>query len=286
MVVASALPVPAAHASTVASFDEVDHVAGLGPDLMTRKVRRLLYEAGPGEINDVTIRQMSAKEVRIEDSAPLTPGENCRAGTTAKSAICDVVTVRKLTGELRDNFESAWVRLGDRNDTLHIKVGSDAFVADGPGDDVVISAGTSDRTILVNGPGNDVLRGAGFAPTGIVGGPCYSHYFSNKRDPGCETRIGGFGYVTGAGNYAIYSVSDGALLYGGPGNDRLYGGGGRDFLSGETGDDSLYGGRGDDCLNGGPGHNKLIGGPGKNTLFNKTQPGFPTIKCFVLYGFQ
>ena len=174
-------------------------------------------------------------------------------------------------------------------------------MGDGPGDDVVIvegpvagkllsdirdSGGKYSPGIAVNGPGNDVFRGVTGTYLGFVGDPCYStrEYARGNRLPRCKTRLPRFGYITGAGNDAIYAQrgSDGAdpapghLLAGGVGNDRIYGGPYSDILSGGGGDDRLYGGRGhdevfsgtgDDRLYGGPGDDCLSGGPGRNALF-------------------
>jgi Ca2+-binding RTX toxin-like protein len=71
------------------------------------------------------------------------------------------------------------------------------------------------------------------------------------------------------------TLTAGAVVHGGPGNDRLTGGDGADTLHGDAGDDSLegrggddllFGGDGDDELHGGAGLDELDGGPGRNTL--------------------
>ncbi|HZZ42807.1 MAG TPA: calcium-binding protein [Tepidisphaeraceae bacterium] len=61
------------------------------------------------------------------------------------------------------------------------------------------------------------------------------------------------------------SVTTGALIIGGAGNDTLTGGSGNDTIYGAGGNDLINGGAGDDILNGGTGNDTLIGGDGNDT---------------------
>ena len=62
------------------------------------------------------------------------------------------------------------------------------------------------------------------------------------------------------------TVTRGADVYGGPGNDVLTGGAGNDMLFGEDGNDKLVGAKGNDMLVGGTGNDTLTDGVGTNVL--------------------
>ena len=62
------------------------------------------------------------------------------------------------------------------------------------------------------------------------------------------------------------NITQGAILYGGPGVDCLYGGGGANLLFGGTSTNFLYAGPGNSVLVGGPHTDYLFGGPGRDVL--------------------
>lgn len=62
------------------------------------------------------------------------------------------------------------------------------------------------------------------------------------------------------------SLTIGAWILGGAGNDKLYGGSGNDTIDGGSGNDSLFGFSGNDLLMGGEGNDHLFGGLGNDSL--------------------
>lgn len=74
----------------------------------------------------------------------------------------------------------------------------------------------------------------------------------------------------GGGNDTIYGSAHGDTLSGGTGNDTLSGNAGSDTLNGDAGDDTLSGDAGNDTLNGGAGADILWGGAGINNLTGGT----------------
>lgn len=70
----------------------------------------------------------------------------------------------------------------------------------------------------------------------------------------------------GEGDDRLYAYYGNDILVGGPGNDRLYGSKGNDHLDGGDGNDRLYGSKGNDQLDGGDGNDRLYGSSGDDVL--------------------
>jgi hypothetical protein len=206
-----ALAPPPAAASTVGLVDRGTNQNELG----------LVFRAGRGEVNRVTIT-MDDSSVTVSDRAGVrTSDPNCAPSSTI------TVVCQTPIGAAPPGFDRADISLGDRSDTLtlrnnvagacraHLAPNPVIFVTGGPGNDRIRGSSLSEK--LMGGPGNDY----------ITGGPCDADIL--EGGPGSDTLIGG---------------PNDDILRGGPGNDRLFGG---------SGDDQLFGGPGRDRLVGGPG---------------------------------
>ncbi|MCZ8233760.1 MAG: matrixin family metalloprotease [Inhella sp.] len=113
-----------------------------------------------------------------------------------------------------------------------------------------------DITVTI-GDSENVTRNADLdrAPTANLGKaltfPLNYGYGGNMLPPGTNTQ--------------------GALLYGGEGNDAVYGANNHDRLFGDGGNDLLVGYDGDDELSGGAGNDELSGGAGRDSLSGGTE---------------
>jgi transcriptional regulator with XRE-family HTH domain len=178
----------------------------------------LLYDAGPGESNDVVINGtdhlgLSSWLVTEEgEGVVLTPGPGC-AGVSAQLVRCTLtvteasIKVVVLLSDLEDAVSAAGAcgylldETGNTCGAVRIRGGSDKDVLIGP------DADTENRhlTVIRGGEEDDYLV---------------------AEEPGSE-------------------------LVGGPGDDWLEGAGGRDTLQGGGGEDTIVGGSGRDLLFGG-----------------------------------
>jgi len=189
----------------------------------------LVYVAGPGERNDVTVETIDNARLRIADpGAVITATGTCRS-IDAHNAVC------RPQGKGEFLYE-AKVALGDLDDHLMVqdRSGDIELTAEGgPGGDV-LTGGPNEfsGSVLDGGDGNDQLYAA---PLGGV--------------PLGATLRGGSGDDQLHG-----SDKAGDELDGGGGLDQLYGGGGYDSLTDGDRDGSLAGAAPDaDTLDGGPG---------------------------------
>jgi Ca2+-binding RTX toxin-like protein len=206
----------------------------------------LVFDAGPGEVNRVTIEGDAVGSSRVrfvvrDETASLQAGDGCSQGD-AGTVECSAATVGPL-------------RLGDGDDRLTAFTGQ-AFGGEGA-DELSVRYGR-----LRGGEGDDVLTG------GLgEGGP--------GRDRLVVTTIG----RGGAGDDTVRCATDSyCTIDGGPGDDRIRGGDNRDRLFGRGGDDVLWGkrevdilegNRGDDRLFGGPHGDDLRGGVGNDRMFSR-----------------
>jgi len=123
------------------------------------------------------------------------------------------------------------------------------------GDDIILSSGNADDTIIT-GAGNDLIDGeegndsidAGAGDDEVHGG------LGDDELRGNDGNDGLFGHVGDD------------LIFGEAGSDDLNGGDGNDLLNGGDGDDSLLGSLGNDTLIGGDGADVLFGGSGDDVL--------------------
>jgi Ca2+-binding RTX toxin-like protein len=195
---------------------------------------RLVYVAGNGTVNDVSVRHSSSGGYEIEDPASVvvldtTRAEGCTQATTHRVACPNLLGLRVQVSlaDGDDVFSSlltslpAVVQGDDGNDTFYGGPLNDSFNG-GDGDD-----------LMYGSSGNDVLQGQGGADR-IFG------------LDGADTVNGGAGADE---------------LDAGPGDDLVNGGAGVDDLDGGDGVDDLQGGSEVDQLRGGAGNDTLHGDP-------------------------
>jgi Ca2+-binding RTX toxin-like protein len=160
-------------------------------------------------------------------------------------------------------FTGAATLKGEGGDDVLIGGTANDTLDGGPGFDLLIAAANVDFTLtntsisglgtdtlagieeafLAGGPGNNMIHASGFSGfVTLVGGSGADHLIGGKRG---DLLLGGRGRDH---------------LDGGRGNDQLHGGRGNDDLLGGRGNDKLHGGRGNDDLLGGRGNDKLVGG--------------------------
>ncbi|MGP3970703.1 calcium-binding protein [Streptomyces sp. 6N223] len=222
----------------------------------------VIYEAGSGEKNDVTIAAgANDTELVIDDVVPIEAGQNCVHPDEADltRVICTVETTDPKLVHLD-------VTLGDLNDTLESRAPGKPHVEGGPGDDVLDAASTTkgETAGILGGPGNDTLSGANNlyggegddTITGTIG------YDTILGGPGSDTIQSSGGFDVIYGEDATFRGSGDDEIHAGGGDDLVYGEGGADTIHGDDGVDWLYGDDGDDELHGGPGEDLIDGGPG------------------------
>ena len=186
---------------------------------MTLVEARIVYDAAPGEANDVTMSGEGRGATVHDGGAPVTAGPECEQ-IGPHDARCAV------TGT--DASITALVNAGDGDDRVQLVSGAEQhleFGANGAGGDDTLRGATGD-SLLDGGPGNDALTAGDGSGNVLLGGP------------GADTLLGGAGPDT---------------LYGGADADVLTGGAGRDQMTGDGGHappspDSIDGGQGIDTI--------------------------------------
>ena len=163
------------------------------------------YTAGPGETNAVVVT-IQDEDVRISD-----PGATISVGPGCVMDGADALCL--------DVFATAFVDLGDGDDSADLSGIDIAIATGGPGNDEILGAGFASS--YQGGPGNDRLTGGG----------------------GADRLIGGDG-----DDQLLLMAGDFDQGWGGSGNDTIVGGSGADELVGQSGDDTLRGGPGFDRL--------------------------------------
>ena len=225
----------------------------------------VVYTAGPGERNDVTVREVDltvhptgAWEVR-DAGAVITPRENCWA-VDEHTARCDEGV---FSGSPIGGYR---LRLGDGDDRLHVQSTTSAsFVSwidadGGPGDDVLFG-GDSEHYLgerLAGGGGRDELHGEG-GPDVLSDGD--ESGADGASAPRRDVLDGGPGrdMVSYGARTAPVTVD---LADDAPDGER----GERDVLSGI---ESVAGGHGDDRLRGDARANVLEGNGGRDRLLGR-----------------
>jgi Ca2+-binding RTX toxin-like protein len=265
----------------------------------------LVYEAGAGESNDVTVGREPDGWYRVHDAgASIAPGSRCEPASGG-DVRCFANFVEVRTGDMDDHVTAAAgsaverVSGGDGDDTLELPADNPirtARATGGDGDDV-LRAGATDAALLEGGPGADELDGGSAADTfdggtgsdRIAGGGGVDGLSNRGRLDGVTVDLAG-GFTTGPGGERdelsgqIDNASGGAgpdvllgngrqnLIDGGPGDDTIRGAGGNDVLAGDAGRDDLYGDAGNDSLFAGSDFlpdsapNSLSGGTGWDEL--------------------
>jgi Ca2+-binding RTX toxin-like protein len=181
----------------------------------------LLYEAGPGEGNDVVINEKT-KHLGISgwlvseegEGVVLTPGPGC-ASVTAQLVRC-TLTVTEASIEVL-------VLLRDESDTVSA-AGACGYLLDETGNFCA-------KVRIGGGSGGDVLIGPD-----VAGENPLPHVTVIRGD---------------GGNDYLVTGEPGSELIGGPGADWLIGTAGPDTLRGRSGEDRIIGGSGRDLLFGG-----------------------------------
>jgi Ca2+-binding RTX toxin-like protein len=255
----------------------------------------LVYQAGPGEPNRVTLTG-GPEELRISDpAAVISAGAGC-SGIDPHSVRCSAESgVTRVYVATRGGADTVRSAIADR-DTWFF---GDLIVSGGRGNDV-LTGGPSGEDLYA-GSGADVLRGRGgddlladaSAPDSLRSGDP-SPFPSDEGSValadagrGRDSFEGGHGRADtvsyaarGAGvrvdlaNTAAIggaqrerdSVSGVENAYGGTGDDRLAGNRRSNWLDGGDGDDRIVGRRGDDSIEGGRGRNVIVAGAGNDQM--------------------
>lgn len=261
---------------------------------------RVIFDAFPGEANDVKVAQVGAKVVNVTDNgAVVATGTGC-ARVNDHLARC---TVRHSGGIVRlgDGDDHALSRIAtlfgeDGNDRLEQiarptvsipgNVAAGAAVANGgPGNDTItgndVNGGEGDDTItpsvtnnfatLFGGPGDDSVTGTPSADV-LAGGTGTDHIvtgggrdtlsFQDQAGPVVfSTELGGPDPDTYEGSFAsVIGASSQDQLTGDDTNNTL-------VLGGGNSDGGLLSGAGgDDVLNGSQGRERILGGAGNDRL--------------------
>ena len=302
---------PAAAQAASARVDVYREPAGTDPFSSCSRYNQcplgnLVYTAGAGEANDVSITSDSGG-LRVHDAgATIEPGTNCRR-VSAQTVLCvaDGVESVKL-GDRDDRISAPAVGVlgGDGNDVLDVTSGDG-----GAGDDIVTCNAAARGCILNGGPGSDRVTGGPDFDT-ITGGPgddlldggagfdvvsFFEHTAAVDVDlasipqratsPGENDSLAGFeGALGGSGDDVIEGAAGVTIpsaymaIAGGAGNDvitvrspmTVLGNDGDDTLIGSPGRDVLEGGNGRDTIRAGAGNDRISGGSGADVLLGQS----------------
>jgi hypothetical protein len=154
--------------------------------------KTLVYEAAPGEINDVSIN-LQGSEYTIQDTAgsPMTPVAPCTVwsdqmllGTAAKCPATDVKAIQVKLGDQTDEASVGGIS------SLLIPVTIDA----GPGPDRIFTGGGPDTINVLNGTaGDNVTCNDGddtvYADPGDTIGPTCEHVIRHAPGPAFVARV-------------------------------------------------------------------------------------------------
>jgi serralysin len=222
----------------------------------------VVYEAGDGEANDVTVTNgADPADYVIDDVVPIEAGEGCTHPDEGDlTRVTCTVPAERVDSAFLD------VALGDMDDVIDARTAGEQDVSGGTGDDQLTAAsgssGATHSTFLEGGDGDDTLTGGNNAS-----GDAGQDTITGTEGP--DTVTGGLGrdtIVTGAGYDVVYGDMGGPEDIGGQ-SDEIRAGSGNDSLYGEDGDDDLYGDDGDDTVSGGPGGDRLTGGSGNDRIY-------------------
>lgn len=231
----------------------------------------VVFDAAPGELNDVSYGGGPGAYTISDSGATLHPGAGCDDGVTPVTCHGSSLLVNLGDGDDEAATQS-WgaigesVRGGDGNDTLTGNVDG------GPGNDILVAYGQG--TTARGGPGEDTVSDSGIA-LAIDGGPGNDHLHARFPTTGADGGDGDdvvegeAGFLRGnAGNDRLVTLTDCDVCHGstnqqgGDGDDELVGGRAADVLDGGPGADTLRGQGGRDTMLGGDGNDTLeVGGP-------------------------
>jgi Ca2+-binding RTX toxin-like protein len=272
--------------------------SAVGATVSLNEFGALIYEATPGELNDVELSKSAGTFTITDAGALITAGPGC-----------DQVSEHEAT--CTPTIERVDIHLGDLADTAASQVGpspTGIFVFGDGGDDVLTLCSLCNNGVLFGNAGADTLQGgdvgAGFygghGPDTLTGGASYDdvhagpgndtidtgggedtivpgdgddfvdggsgrdRLFFNPRGPGVAVDLG-FEEGSGQGTKALLGIED---VIGTNHQDWIEGDAAWNRFNGLGGDDVLVGGRGSDrlCGCGGRGSDHLFGGPGSDDL--------------------
>jgi len=280
---------PPAEAGTIQLTVEGEH--GLQGDLV--------FQAAPGEANDLHIDDQSVRYIVVDSGAPLSALGGC-ASTGPNSAVCpgvDTATffVTAMLGDLDDKVQvqtygGGSLVGGEGADTLSAEPGPGAgayggfTIAGGVGNDTLVNQG-GEVTLRGDG-GDDTLRSPEFAGnTLMVGGlgadrifpgPGFTAVSYRYRDAASPVVVEVDGDAddgaAGEGDNVYPGVGDQyeLAIEGGRGDDKLFASRPRMTILGRGGKDLLIA-RGHywptRAFEGGRGNDRLIGGAGLDSLY-------------------
>jgi Ca2+-binding RTX toxin-like protein len=267
-----------------------------GPDSST--TRPLVFEAGAGEANQVTVTRSGANIIFTDPAATLGPAGTCVAGADAHTVNCP-------DGAPAITTVTVAVHLNDGDDRATVTV-PNASVQGGPGKDVITGSdfndaldGQNDEDTVYGGAGNDAIVDSidDGAPNHLFGGPGDDGLTGSSGnddlhgeagndalvgDFGADLLDGGDGFDTAsygdrgadaASGVSVTLAGGAATGAGAPGeNDTLQsiedlaGTGRNDTLVGDAGPNTIQGLAGDDSISGGAGYDILYGGQGNDTI--------------------
>jgi Ca2+-binding RTX toxin-like protein len=223
-------------------------------------VYEVVFEAGAGESNVVSMSAGPGGVLVRDTRTPLTAGPFCTQGIDGVS--CSPAVGGFVSGP-------AVVDLGDGDDRLAVE-GIIANVRDGPGDDVIEIPGG----VFEAGAGADVMRISDPTvasevtyATRTAGVSVTEDGQANDGEPGERDDVGfGIEHVEGGlGDDVLVGGQEPHILDSDAGDDRLIGGPRDDIVIGGAGNDVLSGGDGNDQLLAGPGADVIRGGPGEDS---------------------
>jgi Ca2+-binding RTX toxin-like protein len=208
---------------------------------------RVIYTAGPGETNALTVAASASAVVLSDPNALITPGVGCKAAAPSHQVTCPRGGVTEIQAELRD-----------RGDAVAVKpsVSESVLARGGDGDDLLRGGAASDE--LLGAAGKDTLDGGpGAVADQLSGGGGTDTVDYSARTKGVVVILSGTAGDGEAGEQdSVGPDVENAL--GGSGDDRLSGTGGPNALAGHGGDDSLQADKGADTLNGGGGRDQVL----------------------------
>lgn len=234
--------------------------------------RAFVYEADPGERNQLRIVPAEGGYLFADASAAIRPGPACTAVTEGVHCRFDAAEIGVRLGDGDDRLDASAVAVTLQGDG---GPGADELTgSQGPND---LLAGGADQDVLRGGPGFNTLTGDGNlrrvddggaslpdAPPardvmdGGEGGAFVT--YAGRRTPvtvDLARGVGGAmgeadalvavpGAIGGRGDDSLRGTAGGNSLAGGPGRDTINGAAGNDSIDGEDGDDLLRGGSGND----------------------------------------
>jgi hypothetical protein len=257
----------------------------------------LVYEAAPGELNNVVVAYLSAEtlggsaEYRIAEvpegllpKPAVTPLTGCRTHTNDPPHIvaCPATGITALRVNLNDGADRAR-SLGNYEGTPGTEGCLDRDVILRAGDDIPVPVrfeGGSGDDELFEGPYMIVVPGfhcelprtpsARVSSYGGVGNDLIVNASFGSGGPGADSLEApdsrGTRQLGGAGDDVALGGPRSDRLEGGPGNDMVDGGPDNDLLMGDAGGDIIEGGVGDDRLVGGAGADELNGKAGTDEI--------------------